>query len=138
MLWIALYIPELSLQLAQRNCEAEGPLVIAAGPDNRPTVQYANQPAIDAGIKAGMTIASSRALVNDLHIVTRAPDAEVIAQWLSSTGISHVRRRSTDAISGMDICESQVSWLQRANVPDHRRYRNAYWRSATGTAGLAT
>ena len=79
MLWIALYIPELSLQLAQRNSEAEGPLVIAAGPDNRPTVQYANQPAIDAGINAGMTIASSRALVNDLHIVTRAPDAEVIA-----------------------------------------------------------
>ena len=79
MLWIALHIPELSLQLAQRNSEVEGPLVIAAGPDNRPTVLLANQMAMDAGITAGMTIASSRALVNDLQIITRTPETELLA-----------------------------------------------------------
>ena len=79
MLWIALYIPELSLQLAQRNSEVEGPLVISTGPDNRPTVLLANYSALDAGIKAGMTIASSRSLVNDLHIVPRRPEAEQTA-----------------------------------------------------------
>lgn len=76
MLWIALYIPELSLQLAQRGAGEDYPLVISTGPDNRPVVLTANQAAIDAGIKQGMAIAASRALVNDLRIISRLVDAE--------------------------------------------------------------
>ena len=76
MLWIGLYIPELPLQLAERGTGENYPLVISAGPENRPIVHIANQIAIDAGIKQGMTIAASRALVNDLRIVTRVIDAE--------------------------------------------------------------
>ena len=80
MLWIALYLPELSLQIAERGAAAAhenaSALVVASGADNRPAVYAANAMAIDAGIKPGMTIAAARALCNDLHIAPRNLDGE--------------------------------------------------------------
>lgn len=83
MLWIALYLPELSLQIAERGAgavnEVANALVVSTGPDLRPTVFAANSIAHDVGIKSGMTIAAARALVNDLHIVPRQLDGELQA-----------------------------------------------------------
>lgn len=83
MLWIALYLPELPLQIAERALVAESgnaaPLIISSGPDNRPVVYAANRAALELGIQVAMTIASSRALVSDLHIVPRQVDNETAA-----------------------------------------------------------
>ncbi|MGB8599157.1 MAG: DNA polymerase Y family protein, partial [Burkholderiales bacterium] len=71
MLWIALSLPELSLQIAERGIDETHPLVVASGPDTRPIVCAANQSARLAGIHRGMAIASARALANDLRVVQR-------------------------------------------------------------------
>jgi protein ImuB len=76
MLWIALSLPELSLQLAERNLDRAIALVIAAGPSNRPTVFAANRVALDAGIHPGLTLAAARALVNELLALPRQIPAE--------------------------------------------------------------
>lgn len=76
MLWIALTLPELSLQIAERGSEASHPLVIACGPDTRPIVFAANQSARLAGIHHGMAIASARTLANDLRVVQRQAENE--------------------------------------------------------------
>ena len=70
MLWIALYIPELPLQIALRVVPQAGdealssPLVITGGADNRPVVHAANAAAKAMGIKAGISIAAARADVS--------------------------------------------------------------------------
>lgn len=90
MLWIALYLPELPLQLAlraqpvsksERVTESEiqqpaspQPLVVSTGPDSRPVVQSANDAAQAVGIDVGISIASARALTlkgQTLRIVVR-------------------------------------------------------------------
>ncbi len=76
MLWIALQLPELSLQIAERAAAVDCALVVSSGPDNRPTVFAANASAQEAGIRPGITIAAARALANDLHIVPRHLDSE--------------------------------------------------------------
>jgi protein ImuB len=76
MLWIALTLPELSVQIAERICETSHPLVIASGPDNRPCVFAANQAAQLTGIHAGMAIASARTLANDLRVMPRQLHSE--------------------------------------------------------------
>jgi protein ImuB len=83
MLWIALYLPELPLQIAERSlvAAADKPtsLIISSGPEHRPVVYMANRAAQGQGIQLGMTIASSRALANDLLIMPRQPDSETVA-----------------------------------------------------------
>jgi protein ImuB len=76
MLWIALALPELSLQIADRGSDASHPLVISSGLDTRPIVFAANQSAQLAGIHRGMAIASARTLTNDLHVVQRQTEHE--------------------------------------------------------------
>ena len=76
MLWIALYLPELSLQIAERGADIQRALVVSTGPDTRPTVFIANALAHEAGIQHGMTIAAARALANNLHIVPRHGECE--------------------------------------------------------------
>ena len=76
MLWIALYLPELSLQIAARGGGAQRALVVSTGPETRPTVLLANVLAQEAGIHHGMTIAAARALANNLHIVRRQIECE--------------------------------------------------------------
>ena len=86
MLWIALYIPELSLQMALRafasDTIAPPPLVVATGADNRPVVHAANKVAQALGIKAGISIASARALIQQgqtLSVIARHPVSELAA-----------------------------------------------------------
>ena len=79
MLWIALYPPELPLQLAQRGSQNEQALVISDGPGNRPLVCCANEAARDLGIKPGMTVAAARALAVDMVALPRDPNGEAQA-----------------------------------------------------------
>ncbi|MFZ9584004.1 MAG: Y-family DNA polymerase [Pseudohongiellaceae bacterium] len=86
MLWIALYLPELPLQLAQRAQENLAACVIADGPANRPQVRCANALARAAGIVPGMAVAAARALEARLAVLPHdeARDAEALqslAYW---------------------------------------------------------
>ena len=97
MLWIALYIPELPLQIALRAVPQAGdealssPLVITGGADNRPVVHAANAAAKAMGIKTGISIAAARALITQgqtLRVVPRHAGAEQdtlhnLASWAS-------------------------------------------------------
>ncbi len=76
MLWIAIYIPELSLQIALRGQPDADALVISAGADNRPVIYAANDAARQAGIKANMSVAAARALVEPLLVIPRQPERE--------------------------------------------------------------
>ena len=76
MLWVALELPSLPLQVAERAGESETPLVIGEGPAQRPTVACANAAAKKAGIREGQAVAAARALAGDLKVVPRDPAAE--------------------------------------------------------------
>lgn len=80
MLWIALSLPDLPLQLAQRAAPAgTEALVIAEGPSLRPLVCCANQSAQAQGVTGGMPVAAARALTAELRVLPRNPDAEAQA-----------------------------------------------------------
>jgi protein ImuB len=80
MLWIGLYLPELSVQIAERGAAQPGPaLVIKEGPEQRPRVVAANAQAQRSGVHAGMAVAAAQALLGDLLILPRKLDAEQAA-----------------------------------------------------------
>lgn len=76
MLWVALELPALPLQLAERAQPGTTPLVIGAGPSQRPVVACANAAARAAGVREGMTVAAVRALAGDLKYLERDAAAE--------------------------------------------------------------
>ena len=56
MLWIALYLPQLPLQLAQRAQQVVAPCVVVDGPALRPIVYCANHAARELGVLPGMPV----------------------------------------------------------------------------------
>lgn len=76
MLWIALFLPELPLQLAQRGGPIPGPCVIAEGPAARPVVCCVNQAARECGVLPAMPVAAARTLVHTLLVLQRSTAAE--------------------------------------------------------------
>ena len=101
MLWIALEFPHLSLEAVNR-CGGYGgvgdegghdlmrdlPVVVTDGPAARPILHALNAAARDAGMNAGMTLASARAMESSLVALPRAPQKETqcvlqIAAWCS-------------------------------------------------------
>ncbi len=76
MLWVALELPALPLQLVARAQQAPLPLVVTEGPAQRPFVACASQAASEAGVREGMAVAAARALVSDLRCVERDEAAE--------------------------------------------------------------
>ncbi len=85
MLWIALFLPELPLQLAQRAQQSVDPAilacVIADGPPLRPLVCCANTAARERGVKVGMPVAAARALVGELAVLPRDKATELQALY---------------------------------------------------------
>ncbi len=79
MLWIALHLPELPLQLAQRAGKASRPYVVADGPATRPVVRCVNPAARDLGVEPGMPVAAARALASELAVLQRDEAAEARA-----------------------------------------------------------
>jgi len=76
VLWIALELPALPLQVAQRAGAAPVPLVIADGPTQRPLVACANEAAREAGVREGQAVAAAKALATELRVLARDAHAE--------------------------------------------------------------
>ncbi len=76
MLWVALELPSLPLQIAERAGVRREPLVISEGPPQRPIVTCANEAARRAGIREGQAVAAAKALAVDLHAIPRDVGAE--------------------------------------------------------------
>src|SRR5690606_34375876 len=76
MLWIALHIADLPLQLAQRATVASEPCVVADGPPLRPLLYCVNPAARARGLLPGMTVAAARALAGELAVLQRDTAAE--------------------------------------------------------------
>ena len=79
MLWIALYLPELSLQIATRGMTQNRAIVIKDGPANRPIVIAANDIARSLGVQLGAPVAAAEALASNLLVVARNKDNEARA-----------------------------------------------------------
>jgi protein ImuB len=79
MLWIALYLPELSLQIAARGLQRDRAIVIKDGPVNRPTVVAANDIARSLGVQLNTSVAAAEALASNLLAVARNKDNEAHA-----------------------------------------------------------
>jgi protein ImuB len=76
MLWVALELPALPLQVAERAGPSREPLVIAEGSRERPTVACANEAAMRSGIREGQAVAAAKALAGELRVLHRDPQAE--------------------------------------------------------------
>ena len=76
MLWVALELPSLPLQICERGGVCAGPLVVSEGPAQRPVVACANAAATDAGIREGQAVAAAKALAGTLRVVPRDSHAE--------------------------------------------------------------
>ena len=76
MLWIALELPALPLQVAERAGASAEPLVVSEGPAQRPLVVCANAAARECGIREGQAVAAAKALALDLRVLPRDEPAE--------------------------------------------------------------
>lgn len=88
MLWVALELPALPLQVAQRAGASREPLVISEGPEQRPLVVCANDAARAAGVREGQAVAAAKALAGELRVLPRDPVSERealerLAAWAS-------------------------------------------------------
>jgi protein ImuB len=76
MLWLAILLPALPLQLAERAILPGRPLAIVDGPLQRPLIVHCNEVARSQGATAGMKLAAAQALVRGLLAVERAIERE--------------------------------------------------------------
>jgi len=71
VLWVALELPALPLQIAERAGASPQPLAIAEGPAQRPLVACVNEAGRAAGIREGQAVAAARALAGELKVIAR-------------------------------------------------------------------
>ncbi|HSS28355.1 MAG TPA: DNA polymerase Y family protein, partial [Usitatibacter sp.] len=76
MLWVALELPALPLQIVEQGGVCPAPLVISEGPTQRPIVACMNAAAKEAGIREGQAVAAAKALAGDLRVAARDPAVE--------------------------------------------------------------
>ena len=76
MLWLALLLPALPLQLAERALPCIGPLAIVEGPPQRLVVIHCNAAAQVAGVAPGMKLAAAQALARELIALERNAERE--------------------------------------------------------------
>jgi protein ImuB len=86
-LWIALFLPDLSLQVAHRGLIKDLPLAISVGPSNRPVIFSANNAALHCGVRRAMTIAAARALCAELIVLPREQSKEQHALEQIAAGV---------------------------------------------------
>jgi protein ImuB len=107
MLWIALYLPDLPLEVVNRVQAGNAatalvvdlPLAVSDGPDNRPFVLSANPRARAAGVHPGMAVAAACALATGLATMRRDEARELqavrqVAGWAAQFTPSVVLERS--------------------------------------------
>ena len=85
MLWLAIHLPALPLQVFTRGMQSPSPIAIVAPPP-RATILATTPAAEAAGIHCGQRSASALTLLPELQLKTRAPDREAdalaeIATW---------------------------------------------------------
>jgi protein ImuB len=71
VLWVALELPALPLQIAERAGASREPLAISEGPEQRPLVVCANEAAQAAGVREGQPVAAAKALASELRVLPR-------------------------------------------------------------------
>ena len=76
MLWLAVLLPALPLQLAERAIEPGHAIAIVEGPAQRPLIVHCNDSARSQGVAHGMKLAAAQALVRDLIAVERHLERE--------------------------------------------------------------
>lgn len=76
MLWLALLLPALPLQLAERALPTGRAVAIIEGPTQRPLIVHCNDIAHSQGAAPGMKLAAAQALVRDLIAVERHVERE--------------------------------------------------------------
>jgi protein ImuB len=76
MLWVALELPSLPLQIVERAGVSSAPLVISEGSGQRPVVACANAAAREAGVREGQAVAAAKALAGALKVIEREAVAE--------------------------------------------------------------
>ncbi len=86
MLWLALELPSLPLQIVERAGASAEPLVVSEGSAQRPLVTCANAAARALGVREGLAVAAARALAGELRVVARDSAMELdtlrrIAAW---------------------------------------------------------
>lgn len=70
MLWLALHLPRLPLEIFRRGIDAAAPTVVSTG-GNRPAILLADSAAAHGGAQPGMTLSAAYALVPDLNVLAR-------------------------------------------------------------------
>lgn len=87
MLWLAIHLPALALQVFTRGAQTPAPLAIIA-PSPRATILAVTPDAEAAGVHCGQRGASALALLPGLQLKTRDPDreAEVLAEIATWAG----------------------------------------------------
>ena len=78
-LWLALILPALPLQLAERALDSTLPLAIIEGAPQRLAVIHCNALARAAGVGPGMKLAAAQALARELIALERNPEREQAA-----------------------------------------------------------
>ena len=80
MLWVALWLPALPLEVYARGADDDGasPFAVTSA-DTRPTIVVANAAARAAGVKRGQPVAGALALVPGIALRERDPAAEAAA-----------------------------------------------------------
>ncbi|HUL66323.1 MAG TPA: DNA polymerase Y family protein [Burkholderiaceae bacterium] len=126
-LWLALFLPALPVQLAERALERTGPLVVVEGPAQRPIVAFCNQAASTCGIVAGQKLAAAQALTQSLFTIARNREHEhdcllELAGWAYqfSAQIS-LRDGMTGATSGLVLETGGSTQLFGGQARLHRR-----------------
>lgn len=78
MLWLALHLPRLSLEVFTRGLAAWGPALVAEA-GGRGRVVMASRAAEKLGVRPGMTVEAARALARELAVFRRDPRREAAA-----------------------------------------------------------
>ncbi len=76
MLWIAIHLGQLPLEIFTRGHPALGPLVVAQVAGTQRSVFMANTSALQQGITPGMRVSAAHALTPQLRVLERDPRAE--------------------------------------------------------------
>lgn len=76
MLWLALELPSLPLQIVERAGAMPDALVVSEGSAQRPVVACANAAARARGVREGQPLAAAKAIAGNLRVLARDPQAE--------------------------------------------------------------
>ncbi|HWI12742.1 MAG TPA: DNA polymerase Y family protein, partial [Burkholderiales bacterium] len=76
MLWLALRLPSLPLDIFRRAAQSDEAFAVSSGEGNRAAIIACNDRARGKGVQAGMPVPAALALAANLHVVAREADAE--------------------------------------------------------------